>query len=83
MVVVDLATSSAIAAEEMKRRQPMTTLASSSGPEQTIDGVPGNATEKLSGFLDRVERAVLHGATQCGEGEPVRMLFGHQGGNDC
>ena len=28
MVVVDLATSSAIAAEEMKRRQPMTTLAS-------------------------------------------------------
>ena len=36
---------------EVKRRQPMTTLASL--PDR-------NASQKLTGFLDLVERAVLH-----------------------
>lgn len=61
----------------------MTTLASLASPEQTVDSVPRKATEELSGFLDGVERAGLHGAVNAVKGEPDRMLFGHQGSNDC
>ena len=53
------------------------------GAKETVDSVPRNAAEQRSGFLDRVERAVLHGAASAVMGEPDRMLFGHQVSNDC
>ena len=39
-----------------------------SGPEETVDRVPRNATEELTDFLDGVERAVLHGAVNAVKG---------------
>jgi hypothetical protein len=40
-------------------------------PEETVDRVPRNTTEELTGFLDRVERAVLHDALGSVKGEPT------------
>jgi hypothetical protein len=41
------------------------------GPKETVDRVPGDATEELTGFLDGVERAVLHDALGTVKGEPA------------
>jgi hypothetical protein len=54
-----------------------------SSPEKPVDGVPGDATEELSSFLDGVKGAVLHGALGAVKRQTDRMLFGYQSSNDC
>jgi hypothetical protein len=41
------------------------------GPKETVDRVPRDTTEELTGFLDGVERAVLHDALTMVKGEPT------------
>lgn len=38
-------------------------------PEETVDCVPGNATQKPTGLVDGVECAVLHDAPETAKGE--------------
>ena len=38
------------------------------GPQEVADGIARNAAQQLAGFLDRVQRAVLHGSLGAFEG---------------
>jgi hypothetical protein len=46
------------------------------GPKETVDRVPRDAPEELTGFLDGVERAVLHGTLVACEGSQTVELLG-------